>query len=203
MNPKQTACCFIFVKYIITIFICEIFWIICINFSMTLIVRLYQNDFVVFFGKDGVALCDRCDPSWRSNAKAEDEDGSAEPHVSSCHLISTSFTVWLMDPHKNPCAFTFCRFFEIFEKYGGYKTGKLKLKKPKQLQVTISCFFVFRYWIYCTNLLWCYCMQSVCLCVISHRKFWTLPEHCWQIWDSILTVRLKRRSPNLNNWRQF
>uniref|UniRef100_A0A8C9T1F7 Inositol hexakisphosphate and diphosphoinositol-pentakisphosphate kinase n=1 Tax=Scleropages formosus TaxID=113540 RepID=A0A8C9T1F7_SCLFO len=25
-------------------------------------------------------------------------------------------------------------FFELFEKYGGYKTGKLKLKKPKQLQ---------------------------------------------------------------------
>lgn len=23
----------------------------------------------------------------------------------------------------------------MFEKYGGYKTGKLKLKKPKQLQV--------------------------------------------------------------------
>lgn len=27
------------------------------------------------------------------------------------------------------------RFFELFEKYGGYKSGKLKLKKPKQLQV--------------------------------------------------------------------
>ncbi|XP_051987802.1 inositol hexakisphosphate and diphosphoinositol-pentakisphosphate kinase 2 [Xyrauchen texanus] len=25
-------------------------------------------------------------------------------------------------------------FFELFEKYGGYKTGKIKLKKPKQLQ---------------------------------------------------------------------
>uniref|UniRef100_A0A8C7TKK7 Inositol hexakisphosphate and diphosphoinositol-pentakisphosphate kinase n=1 Tax=Oncorhynchus mykiss TaxID=8022 RepID=A0A8C7TKK7_ONCMY len=25
-------------------------------------------------------------------------------------------------------------FFELFDKYGGYKTGKLKLKKPKQLQ---------------------------------------------------------------------
>lgn len=29
------------------------------------------------------------------------------------------------------------RFFDLFEKYGGYKTGKLKLKKPKQLQVTL------------------------------------------------------------------
>uniref|UniRef100_A0A8C7MN26 Inositol hexakisphosphate and diphosphoinositol-pentakisphosphate kinase n=1 Tax=Oncorhynchus kisutch TaxID=8019 RepID=A0A8C7MN26_ONCKI len=29
-------------------------------------------------------------------------------------------------------------FFELFDKYGGYKTGKLKLKKPKQLQVTKS-----------------------------------------------------------------
>uniref|UniRef100_A0A8C7X9V2 Inositol hexakisphosphate and diphosphoinositol-pentakisphosphate kinase n=1 Tax=Oryzias sinensis TaxID=183150 RepID=A0A8C7X9V2_9TELE len=28
------------------------------------------------------------------------------------------------------------RFFELFDKYGGYKTGKLKLKKPKQLQVS-------------------------------------------------------------------
>lgn len=28
------------------------------------------------------------------------------------------------------------RFFELFEKYGGYKSGKLKLKKPKQLQVS-------------------------------------------------------------------
>lgn len=30
----------------------------------------------------------------------------------------------------------FNRFFELFKKYGGYKTGKLKLKKPKQLQVS-------------------------------------------------------------------
>ena len=35
-------------------------------------------------------------------------------------------------------SFDSCRFFDLFEKYGGYKTGKLKLKKPKQLQVTIS-----------------------------------------------------------------
>ena len=28
----------------------------------------------------------------------------------------------------------FDRFFELFDKYGGYKTGHLKLKKPKQLQ---------------------------------------------------------------------
>lgn len=27
------------------------------------------------------------------------------------------------------------RFFELFDKYGGYRSGKLKLKKPKQLQV--------------------------------------------------------------------
>lgn len=32
----------------------------------------------------------------------------------------------------------FFRFFELFEKYGGYKSGKLKLKKPKQLQVSPS-----------------------------------------------------------------
>ncbi|XP_061103172.1 inositol hexakisphosphate and diphosphoinositol-pentakisphosphate kinase 2-like isoform X4 [Conger conger] len=29
-------------------------------------------------------------------------------------------------------------FFELFEKYGGYKTGKLKLKKPKQLQEVLD-----------------------------------------------------------------
>lgn len=27
-----------------------------------------------------------------------------------------------------------CRFFEIFEKYDGYKHGHVKLKRPKQLQ---------------------------------------------------------------------
>ena len=26
------------------------------------------------------------------------------------------------------------RFFKLFEKYGGFKSGHLKLKKPKQLQ---------------------------------------------------------------------
>ncbi|KAI3371062.1 hypothetical protein L3Q82_023697, partial [Scortum barcoo] len=30
------------------------------------------------------------------------------------------------------------RFFELFEKYGGYKSGKLKLKKPKQLQEVLD-----------------------------------------------------------------
>lgn len=29
----------------------------------------------------------------------------------------------------------FFRFFSLFEKHGGYKTGKLKLKRPEQLQV--------------------------------------------------------------------
>ncbi|XP_030587089.1 inositol hexakisphosphate and diphosphoinositol-pentakisphosphate kinase 1 isoform X1 [Archocentrus centrarchus] len=29
-------------------------------------------------------------------------------------------------------------FFELFEKFGGYKTGKLKLKKPKQLQEVLD-----------------------------------------------------------------
>ena len=27
-----------------------------------------------------------------------------------------------------------CRFFDLFEKYGGFKSGQLKLKRPKQLQ---------------------------------------------------------------------
>ncbi len=28
----------------------------------------------------------------------------------------------------------YLRFFQIFEKYGGFKSGQLKLKKPNQLQ---------------------------------------------------------------------
>ena len=32
----------------------------------------------------------------------------------------------------------FARFFELFEKYGGYKSGHLKLKKPKQLQEVLD-----------------------------------------------------------------
>lgn len=30
------------------------------------------------------------------------------------------------------------RFFELFERHGGYKTGQLKLKKPKQLQQVLD-----------------------------------------------------------------
>lgn len=32
----------------------------------------------------------------------------------------------------------FSRFFELFEKYQGYKNGHLKLKKPKQLQEVLD-----------------------------------------------------------------
>ncbi|KAF6721519.1 Inositol hexakisphosphate and diphosphoinositol-pentakisphosphate kinase 1 [Oryzias melastigma] len=34
-------------------------------------------------------------------------------------------------------------FFELFDKYGGYKTGKLKLKKPKQLQAKAKIIVLF------------------------------------------------------------
>ena len=30
------------------------------------------------------------------------------------------------------------RFFQLFEKYNGYKKGHLKLKKPKQLQEVLD-----------------------------------------------------------------
>lgn len=33
-------------------------------------------------------------------------------------------------------SFFFIRFFDLFEKCDGYKSGKLKLKKPKQLQAS-------------------------------------------------------------------
>jgi hypothetical protein len=39
-----------------------------------------------------------------------------------------------------PSTLCCCRFFELFEKYAGYKTGKLKLKKPRQLQVKQTAF---------------------------------------------------------------
>lgn len=42
--------------------------------------------------------------------------------------------------------FFFARFFDLFEKCDGYKSGKLKLKKPKQLQasfVVVICFCVY------------------------------------------------------------
>lgn len=50
-------------------------------------------------------------------------------------LTSTSFftATFLLISSKSSLS---NRFFDLFEKYGGYKTGKLKLKKPKQLQVT-------------------------------------------------------------------
>jgi len=31
-----------------------------------------------------------------------------------------------------------CRFFDLFEKYGGYEFGQLKLKHPKQLQEVLD-----------------------------------------------------------------
>ena len=31
-----------------------------------------------------------------------------------------------------------CRFFNLFEKYGGYEFGHLKLKHPKQLQEVLD-----------------------------------------------------------------
>lgn len=36
------------------------------------------------------------------------------------------------------------RFFDLFEKCDGYKSGKLKLKKPKQLQASLFLFFYYK-----------------------------------------------------------
>lgn len=88
--------------------------------------------------QDGASLRHRCHPTRRQNAQTEDEDGSSQPHVGYLrHCLP-----FLLQPaiHVINVKF-FCystRFFDLFEKYGGYKTGKLKLKKPKQLQVTQS-----------------------------------------------------------------
>lgn len=43
--------------------------------------------------------------------------------------------VLTVSPHTEAFPYFF-RFFSLFEKHGGYKTGKLKLKRPEQLQVT-------------------------------------------------------------------
>ncbi len=31
-----------------------------------------------------------------------------------------------------------CRFFQLFKRYDGYKTGELKLKRPRQLQEVLD-----------------------------------------------------------------
>lgn len=49
-------------------------------------------------------------------------------------LLFKLFNLFLLD-----------RFFDLFEKYGGYKSGKLKLKKPKQLQVRLILTFSLSY----------------------------------------------------------
>lgn len=78
---------------------------------------------------------------------------------------------------------SFFRFFDLFEKYGGYKTGKIKLKKPKQLQVTV------------TSVCFPTCSPSVIrftFCSSSElrgRRCWTSHGSCWQIWDSTTTAK--------------
>ena len=37
-----------------------------------------------------------------------------------------------------PRCFHVRRFFDLFDKYGGHKTGQLKLKSPKQLQEVLD-----------------------------------------------------------------
>lgn len=71
-----------------------------------------------------------------------------QPGVKGWHLlVIRGPSVWSFCLHGFPrpncvllffffALFIFNRFFELFEKFGGYKTGKLKLKKPKQLQVS-------------------------------------------------------------------
>uniref|UniRef100_A0A8C3IN85 Inositol hexakisphosphate and diphosphoinositol-pentakisphosphate kinase n=1 Tax=Chrysemys picta bellii TaxID=8478 RepID=A0A8C3IN85_CHRPI len=48
---------------------------------------------------------------------------------------TTSGTIRAENLTRSVCLF---RFFELFEKYDGYKTGKLKLKKPEQLQEVLD-----------------------------------------------------------------
>lgn len=49
--------------------------------------------------------------------------------------VGITVLVALKEQKMNQGSFCLFRFFELFEKYDGYKTGKLKLKKPEQLQV--------------------------------------------------------------------
>lgn len=54
-------------------------------------------------------MCHCNHSSWGSYTQAEDEDGGDTPKI-----------------------------FSLFEKHGGYKTGKLKLKRPEQLQEVLD-----------------------------------------------------------------
>ena len=75
-------------------------------------------------------------PSSPYNVKGECFYHIAEPYV--LLLCRVQFTEiyhrswnWRLYSHVE---LDFCRFFEIFEKYDGYKYGHVKLKRPKQLQ---------------------------------------------------------------------
>ena len=83
----------------------------------------------------------------------------------------------------NHCSVSF-RFFDLFEKYGGYKTGKLKLKKPKQLQVP----FLWRVVWVCGWVVWRWFIDGPFLLAII-RRCWTSPGSFWQNWGSTTTVR--------------
>ena len=50
--------------------------------------------------------------------------------------------LWICD---GVLLFLSLRFFDLFEKCDGYKTGKLKLKKPKQLQVGARVLIMFMF----------------------------------------------------------
>lgn len=88
----------------------------------------------------------------RPHAKAEDEDGGQTSSVSGSfclgmfccsHARMQPGPAWLVcfrASGARSCSSSALpallhSFFDLFEKYGGYKSGKLKLKKPKQLQV--------------------------------------------------------------------
>lgn len=87
--------------------------------------------------QDGVEVCNCCYSTWWQNSKTEDENGSSTPKVQTiwnniyynCHWYNLKILIFLIS-----LVISF-RFFDLFEKFEGYKTGKLKLKKPKQLQV--------------------------------------------------------------------
>lgn len=152
-------------------------------------------------------MCDCCDPTWRQNSQAEDENGGSTSKVLHC-LCSVFISLSsVLNHHHRPRTIKFTdavqvlflavilkcmqrllelmlglllilsecnfselknnspvllwsemvqaaciwvivcvsfRFFDLFEKYEGYKSGKLKLKKPKQLQVKTFSLSIFK-----------------------------------------------------------
>lgn len=110
-----------------------------VNFSRWWKSRIYEKNVITWIV---------CSSGWNSAVSSLSSDMETErPNrrwrwkfatpckLSLCFYLPMTYVQFYFDQLKF-CIWSLSRFFDLFEKYGGYKTGKLKLKKPKQLQVT-------------------------------------------------------------------